>query len=421
MHAVLCFVAVCALSGCVSTQQRGDRAFQAGQYNEALDHYERAMDGGDRSAELYANAARAALRIGDFSLAERYFNRALQNGGGESVARELADFYIATSNYTKAVRVLQTVLETASDPQTIFNDLGTALMYAGSALNAESYLMVAQQMKPDDPVPYVNLGVLYDKHLHNPRLAYGFYQCFLKLGPNSRQSGRVRARVSLLETRYKGDFPARYAVACGQPYQPAAASAGDLKREVARRLGDASAGAADGAAQQPGSDAGASGPSQPSAPDTGEAGEVGEITIDRGVVEPPTPSPGARASEAPDHARTATLAETAFANHNHQQVIELLKKLPVEALTPRLMGIYGQSLSELGEYERARRWLSAAVADAPEPATVFALWTAYRQLNRIPAAQALCERFAEQPGYGEFLKQCASVAEARDATAPAAP
>jgi len=402
----------------VSTQQRGDRAFKAGQFSEALDHYERAIDGGDHSAEIYSNAAQAALRIGDFSLAERYFNRALQNGGGESVARELADFYIATSNYTKAVRVLQTVLETTQDPQTIFNDLGTALMYAGSPLNAESYLLVAQQMKPDDPVPYVNLGVLYDKHLHNSRLAYGFYKCFLELSPNSRQSGKVRARISLLETRYNHDFPARYDVACAQPYQPAAAGAGDLKREVSRRLADEAFGDDDESVEQHASDGAASNPAQPSEQGSGE---TGEITIDRGVVDPLPPSTPTGASGAGSHVQIATLAETAFANHNHQEVIELLKKLPVDALTTRLMGIYGQSLSAVGDYERARRWLSAAVADAPEPDTVLALWTAYHQLNRIPAALALCERFADKSGYGDFLKQCASVAESRDLTTPAAP
>lgn len=186
----VCICVLSAAAGCVSTQQRGDRAFKSGHYSEALDHYDRAIEGGDNSAELYANAAQAALRIGDFSLAERYFSRALRNGGGEPVARELADFYIATSNYTKAVRVLQTVLETSEDPQTVFNDLGAALMYAGSPLNAESYLMVAQQMKPDDPVPYVNLGVLYDKHLHNPRLAYGFINAFWNSARTHARAGK---------------------------------------------------------------------------------------------------------------------------------------------------------------------------------------------------------------------------------------
>src|SRR5690554_5153920 len=334
LRAVLCIGAICALAGCVSTQQRGDRAFKAGQFSEALDHYERAIDGGDHSAQIYSNAAQAALRIGDFSLAERYFNRALQNGGGESVARELADFYIATSNYTKAVRVLQTVLETTQDPQTIFNDLGTARMYAGSPLNAESYLLVAQQMKPADPVPYVNLGVLYDKHLHNPRLAHGFYECFLELSPNSRQSGKVRARVSLLESRYSHDFPERYDVACSEPYQPVSADVGSLEREVSRRLADSS-GQVDTPMGEPPSDTGSLAPPEPS---DQPAGEASDITIDRGVVDPlpssaapATPAPAPTVAGAPTGLRNdqiVTLAETAFANHNHAEVVALLKELP---------------------------------------------------------------------------------------------
>src|SRR5690554_1629807 len=407
LRAVLCIGAICALAGCVSTQQRGDRAFKAGQFSEALDHYERAIDGGDHSAQIYSNAAQAALRIGDFSLAERYFNRALQNGGGESVARELADFYIATSNYTKAVRVLQTVLETTQDPQTVFNDLGAALMYAGSPLNAESYLMVAQQMKPSDPVPYVNLGVLYDKHLNNPRLAYGFYHCFLKLSPNSRQSGKVRARVKSLESSFDGDGLGPAEVSCSAPYQPVITEPGAMKGELARRLGQG----AEPAEVKPSGDE-AHLP-EPTAEQSGE--ESGEITIDRGVVEPPVTAPSAQQNPAEAgklrDEQVVALAESAFANHNHQEVVNLLKGLPADALTTPLMGLYGQSLAQVKEYDRARRWLSATIAEKPAPAEVHALWTVYRALGEPQAAVALCERFEGAKGYGDFLKACASAAD----------
>ncbi|MFW6053956.1 MAG: tetratricopeptide repeat protein, partial [Persicimonas sp.] len=100
-------LAVVVLGGCVTTQERGDRAYESNQYNQALDHYERAIDSGSTDPELYYRAAKAAVRVGDFALAERYYSRALRHGGDEEVVRSLAEFYIATSNYTKAVRVLQ--------------------------------------------------------------------------------------------------------------------------------------------------------------------------------------------------------------------------------------------------------------------------------------------------------------------------
>jgi hypothetical protein len=190
-----CAIVVMAMflfSGCVTTKERGDRAFAASQYNVALDHYEIAIDKGSQDPQLYFKAAEAAVRIGDFSLAERYYSRSLRYGGGEKVARAVAEFYIATSNYTKAVRVLQELLDTTDNPQSVFNNLGAALMYAGLPLDAESYLLVAQQMSPVDPVPYINLGVLYDKYMHQPRLGMGFYRCFCASARGASRDERSR-------------------------------------------------------------------------------------------------------------------------------------------------------------------------------------------------------------------------------------
>jgi tetratricopeptide (TPR) repeat protein len=392
------------LAGCVSTSQRGDRAFKSGHYNEALDHYERAMAAGEHTPELYTSAAQAALRIGDFTLAERYYSQALRYGGGEAVARELAEFYIATSNYAKAVPVLQSILETTDRPQTVFNNLGAALMYAGSPLNAESYLMVAQQMDPSDPVPYVNLGVLYEKHLNNPRLAYGFYKCFLKLSADSRQRGKVRARVTALEVRFKNDFPSRYAVACGEPYQPAEApSQEEMKREVARRLADETAELEAKPSESP-IDASPDSDADSDAPDA----DAQPIIIDRMVTEPPPQSQTsdtAGADRLESH-QVLSLAEKAFAHHNYQEVVRLIEELPATSLDAHAMALYGRSLVALQEYDEAQRWLAAAVAESPNPVVVGALWTVYRELGDKDRALDLCHRFQDDEQYRELLREC---------------
>lgn len=218
--------------------------------------------------------------------------------------------------------------------------------------------------------------------------------------------------MASLEGGLDRNFPSRHEVTCAQPYQPAMTNSGTLKDEVARRLrgGPGESGAE--VAEQPTPIETHSDGVPPASGET--TGDASEITIDRGVVDPPVAPPK------PDDAgelttdQVVTLAESAFANHNHQEVVELLKELPADALITHLMGIYGQSLVSVGEFERARRWLTAAIAETPAPAEVLALWTVYRELNKLPAAGALCERFEDSPGYGEFLKQCASAADMPD-------
>lgn len=380
-------------AGCVTARDRGDHAYRANNFQEALDQYDRAIAAGDQDPELFVSAARAALKIGDLALAERHYSSALRYGAGEDVARELADLYISTSNYTKAVRVLQGILEITDQPQAVFNDLGAALMYAGSPLNAESYLLVAQQMDPMDPVPYVNLGVLYEKHLRNPRLAYGFYQCFLELDAQSRQRGKVDARVAYLKMHYADNFPPAYAVECGRPYQPAMLEEPAALREPVRTEDQPQEldetpeeDAAPGASAQP-----AENPTEKPAP----------IEIVRGSADE---RPAATVSR--DEYLLA-MAEKAFADRNYLEAVRLVESSSVRALDAGAWGIYGRSLLALERFDEAQRWLKPAVDAAPTPETAEALWHAYQRQQMGPQAAALCKQFQDDARYATLRQKCA--------------
>src|SRR5690554_5557648 len=170
-YGLICGFLLVLAPSCSHPGGLGDRAFEAGDYSAALRYYEEEMVEGAHDWKLYHRAALASTRIGSFATAERYYSLSLRYGGGVDVATDLAAFYVQTSNYARAVRVYQFLLKHTDDPQPVYNNLGTALMYAGLPFDAESYLMISQQMDPKNPLTYINLGVLYDQHLKQPQLA----------------------------------------------------------------------------------------------------------------------------------------------------------------------------------------------------------------------------------------------------------
>ena len=234
-------VALVVAAGCASAQKRADRAFEEGEYQAALADYKSVIEEGTDDWKVYYRAAKAAKSVGSFALAEKYYSHALRKGGGSKVAREFASFYLKTSNYTRAVRLLQFLLEVEEEKQPIYNNIGTALMYDGAPLDAETYLLVAQQMEPDDPLPYVNLGVLYERHLRKPQIAVQFYRCYLELaGQGHSQRERIESRVA--EIGGRGTSP-ETTFECGKPYYPGGGGTkrAELQKEMEKLGGDAPA------------------------------------------------------------------------------------------------------------------------------------------------------------------------------------
>jgi tetratricopeptide (TPR) repeat protein len=210
---------------CATPQTRADRAYEQQEYRRALDEYRETIRRGTDSWKTYYRAARAATHVGDFGLAEKYYNRAVRHGGGQEVVRAFAEFYVQTSNYSRAVQLYRYLLEYGEgDRQDLYNNLGTALMYAGASIQAESYLLLAQQQAPEDPVPYVNLGLLYERHFQKPLAAIGFYRCYLQLAEGKQQVQRIEARISELIGRYGRPGNSENRMTCGQPYRMAAES-----------------------------------------------------------------------------------------------------------------------------------------------------------------------------------------------------
>lgn len=469
---ILVSVVVIAAAGCASQQTRADRAFESEKWEEAYSRYEEIIDQGTNDWEVYYRAARAATHLGNFSKAERYYGRSLRNGGGTKVARKFAEFYLQTSNYSQAVRLLQFLLETEDDnKQSLYNNLGTALMYAGSPLDAESYLQIAQQLSPKDPIPYVNLGVLYDRHLQRPDLAADFYECYLKLADNrGSQQQRIRSRLSRIRTpRSRGGGGG---VECGKPYSPGNRRVADLEKEMEDMGGDApeaSTGAdgdrdpidlsfgdnSDGSGtERSGNEAASSAdeggeqtdkPPAPSGSFEGMDSEGSESDSDRrgndtsaedetgrsgpsieraGKSSPEGSSRDGSASESEgstdgeessvDQRTVLERAKTAYENEDYQRVVEEISALSVGQMSVEAMRIHGLALYELAENEKARQWLEWVVQRKPDAEVVGALLTVYDRLDEEEDRKQLCRRFRSRDGYGDVTESCPTPAQELD-------
>jgi Flp pilus assembly protein TadD len=390
----------CALVfvGCATPEQRADRALEAGDHTRALEFYKMEIADDPRDPELYYKAAQAAIESGNLSLAERYYSRSLRYGGGTKVAKALAQFYLKTSNYASAVRVLQRLLDEVEDTQPIYNNLGTALMYSGMPLDAESYLLVAQQMEPDDPIPYLNLGLLYDEHMNNSRLALGFYECYMRLGDTMKQVRKVRVRVKELQRRW-GRPPSQFDVACGKPYEPgvAAGSAESLAKLKAESDADESGGESDEKTEKD---------SETRPIDLGvSAGEKARPdqppSIEKQVEDTPERRAESDARRSDETLATLERAERAFAAGEFDKVVQAFSDLPVDALNPRNTAMYGIALHEVGRNDDAEHWLEHSLERRPTVRVFETLIGIYRKTENQRELTGTCDQFRTHPNLGE--------------------
>lgn len=360
--------------GCMTARDYGDRAFEAQKYNEALDNYEKAIQEGDKDVDLFVHAARASMNTGDFAAAERYYSQSLRYGAGLDIARELAEFYVRTNNFVSAIRVYEYLLDHVEDSRPIYNNLGTALMYAGKPFDAETYLLIAQQMNPANPLPYLNLAVLYDEHMRLPYQAIGFYRCYVDMASDRSKTYYLAAqRIDEIEERY-GDLPST--VECGKAFEP---KADPVVKNLSEEL--------------------RTDPSEPI--DVGNEGQDndGPVQIDRMVKEPvaqPTQSQSGHAQNGDD----------AWTGRRWADVVRAYSNLTVAELDAVRRYRLGAAELQLGHAPAAVSWLQLSLAASEDPATVEMLLQAHAATKDTASVERLCARFASLPAFKDALREC---------------
>ena len=383
-HCLTRLVALLLIAGssaCFTVRGQADKLYEAGECNEALPLYEQAFEEGLENSEAFHHAARCALQLGEFSTAERFYSQALRHGGGLEVAAELADLYVKTSNYTSAVRVFQYLLYHVEDKRTVYSNLGTALMYAGQPFDAESYLLVAQQMDPSAPSTYLNLGVLYDRHLKQPWLAINFYDCFASMAGRVENAPLVRQRSDELKERWHRLYESD-ALRCGEVYRPASAPpVAQLKEEMAEFSSEEPFAIVD----------------DPPADAEGDAPPVmiePMISKDEKLGEPPSPE----VAKQNDGDRLA-LGKKAYDEENWAQVVAHLSEVAFSKLGVAHYEMLGMSYLRQNNWSRAKHWLELAVEGEPKPATVEALAAAHTAAGADWRVAAICREYGNTPGY----------------------
>jgi len=362
-------LAASLLAGCVTARGYGDREFESGNYNAALTHYEVAIKEGESDAQLYHRAAKSAVATASFSQAERYYAQALRLGGGIEVARELADFYVRTSNFASAAQMYQYLLSFERDPRPVYTNLGTALMYAGQPFEGESFLLLAQQLDPTAPIPYLNLGILYDQHLKQPSYSVRFYNCYLELVQDSvANRAPVAQRIREIQDRHGRSYDTE--LKCGEPIPPQKpVKIVDLKTEMAKvelEFGDAN------------------------------SVERTEIVIEKMVEELPEPVVPKGTSE----------ADRRFLIGDYAGAVEQYLRQPAGDLSPLQIGRLGIGLARTQRSSEAANWLEMALSRSPTPEVVKAALDVYGELNNPARIRSLCQTFESNADYGSIRETC---------------
>lgn len=403
------FTLLTLMTGCLNTAQRGDRAYKAGDCEQALKLYEEAIKEKSRDPEVFYRAAQCATRLGGFTQAERYYSRSLRYGGGPKVAKALARLYIKTSNYARAVRVLQALLnDERVKPQPVYNNLGTALMYAGEPLDAESYLLIAQQMDPKDPFPYVNLGLLYDRHLRRPDLAMGFYTCYLTMGKTPPQGRSVKLRM--YELKQAGHQPDQ-SVTCGKPYKHQApkknafAELQKLKAKAKKEDKTLATTAKTQPVKDPKNTTVKTTDPQPKDNQTSPK----KIVVDRGGDLPETsPAKTTQSGSAEDKLVTKVRqqAQQAFYDKKYRSALTTLNTMPTNRITAADAVLFAKTHQALKQNSEAEVWYRLAFQKQPDTLYFHSLVKFLKANKKTKQLKVLCAKHKGNDSYAAVLSMC---------------
>jgi Flp pilus assembly protein TadD len=141
-----------------------------------------------------------ALEAGDIDTALQKFEKALELDRHQPRTwNYLGGIHFLQQDYFKALLNFKQAF--ALDPwdARAGNNVATAYEHLGQYERAEQFYLRAIEIDENYTVPYLNLGVLYSRHLDKPDLARTYWETFLSATPKGKAADQVRAELEKLQ------------------------------------------------------------------------------------------------------------------------------------------------------------------------------------------------------------------------------
>lgn len=169
---------------------QGNSALDEGDFEQATRHFDEALSRDPERWEIHMNKAIAHSAQREFSEAVAAIDQALAHGGDQQpeVYFNLGNIYQNRGLYAQSVKAYRTSLAVRGEPHvdTLVNlAAGLAMMRAYGP--AEQAYEEVRTLAPDDPRPYVGLGLVY--HLRGQYdVALRHYEQAVDIDPNHAQA-----------------------------------------------------------------------------------------------------------------------------------------------------------------------------------------------------------------------------------------
>jgi len=172
----------------------------AGQYGEAIIHYQRAQELDKNLAEARYNLGELFLEQGNpVSAAEELtIFTALQPKSVEGWVR-LGDAHFQNQRADRAQTSYYTALNLKRETPEAFNGLGLILLQRKNPRDAYRYFVEANKYDPDFAPAILNMAVVAQSHLSSPPTALAKYREYLAKVPDAPNAAEVQAAVRQLD------------------------------------------------------------------------------------------------------------------------------------------------------------------------------------------------------------------------------
>jgi tetratricopeptide (TPR) repeat protein len=162
----------------------GEALIQKGSVDEAIAHFQKALQINPDYAEAYYNLGEALLKKGNVDEAIAHFQKALQiNPDFAEAHNNLGEALIQKGSVDEAIAHFQKALQINPDYAEAHNNLGEALIQKGNVDEAIAHFQKALQINPDYAEAHNNLGnALIQKRNVDEAIAH--YQKALQIKPD---------------------------------------------------------------------------------------------------------------------------------------------------------------------------------------------------------------------------------------------